>query len=86
MPLLGPLMGMDQPVPLATKRYLDVLLGRDKFEKGRTYTSKPHKLVGPLQAVEYPHILDEERQEIAWSVLDELTSRGAKSPALGARA
>ena len=74
MPAIGGLVGMDQPVPVAAKRYVDVLLDREgKFTPGRTYTSRPRKLVGPLAAVEYPHILDEERQEVAWQVLGELT-------------
>lgn len=74
MPLMGKLMGMNQPTAAGAKRYLDVLhnVGQE-FEPGRTYTSPPKTGLGPLTAVEYPHILDVERQQIAWSVLNELT-------------
>ena len=67
MPLLGGILGMDQPMDVAAKRYVDVLLARGDFESGRTYTSAPKKMVGPIQAMKHPHLLDERRQETAWT-------------------
>ena len=46
---VGRYVGMDQPVPVGAKRYLDVALGRGgPYESGRTYTSRPRKMAGPL--------------------------------------
>lgn len=74
MPLIGPVIGMDQPIPVAAKRYVDVLHGvGGDYVNGRTYTSRPKKLVGPLQESTYPHLVNEERQEAAFNVLGELT-------------
>lgn len=75
MPLIGPILGMDMPVSQGAKRYIDVLHGTGgDYVNGQTYTSKPKKLVGPLQEMTtYPHLLDVERQEAAWKVLGELT-------------
>ena len=74
MPLLGPIMGMDQPVSKGAKRYIDVLHGvGGDYANGKTYTSKPKKMIGPLQEMTHAHLLDVERQEIAWTVLGELT-------------
>jgi NAD(P)-dependent dehydrogenase (short-subunit alcohol dehydrogenase family) len=79
MPAIGPLMGMHQSVSVAAKRYVDVLHGaRGEFTSGRTYTSKPKKLVGPLAEQTYPHMLDEPRQEVAFRVLEELTGSTAE--------
>ena len=36
-------------------------------------TSKPKKLIGPLHEMTHEHLLDVERQEIAWNVLTKLT-------------
>ena len=74
MPTIGRAIGMDQPVSVAAKRYVDVLhgVGRD-YVNGKTYTSKPKKLVGPLHEMTHHHLLDIERQEVAWTVLGELT-------------
>ena len=74
MPLVGPAIGMDQPVSLGAKRYLDALhgVGRE-YVNGKTYASAAKKLVGPLHEMQHPHLLDVERQEVAWSVLEELT-------------
>ena len=53
---------------------MDVLNGvGGPYTSGRTYTSTPRKLVGPLAEVSYPHLLDVERQNTAWTVLGELT-------------
>ncbi len=73
MPLIGRYMGMDQPVELAAKRYIDVLHGAE-FVSGRTYTSKPKKLVGPLFEVNNEHLLDPMRQNTAWAVIEELSA------------
>ena len=74
MPSIGTLTGMNQPVPIGAKRYIDVLTADDgAFENGKTYTSKEKKLTGPLCKMTYPHLLDVERQELAFGVLCELT-------------
>lgn len=74
MPILGPTIGVDQPVSLAAKRYLDVLHGAsDEYLDGGTYTSKPGKLVGHVQRMTHAHLIDGERQEATWQVLGELT-------------
>jgi NAD(P)-dependent dehydrogenase (short-subunit alcohol dehydrogenase family) len=74
MPAIGPAIGMGQHVSVGAKRYVDVLhgVGRD-YVNGKTYTSKPKKLIGPLHEMTHEHLLDVERQEIAWNVLAELT-------------
>ncbi|MEM7131589.1 MAG: SDR family NAD(P)-dependent oxidoreductase [Chloroflexota bacterium] len=74
MPLIGSVMGMNQPTSAGAKRYLDVLhnVGQE-FVSGKTYMSPPKTPIGPLTEVVYPHVVDEERQEIAWAVLTELT-------------
>jgi hypothetical protein len=77
MPIIGSFIGMDMPVSQGAKRYLDVLHGvGGTYANGRTYTSEPKKLVGPLVESTYPHFLDVERQEAAWAVLGELTGIG----------
>lgn len=73
MPAIGGAFGMDQPVGAAAKRYLDALHDEGTFRTGRTYTSKRRKIVGALREVEYPHLLDVERQDAAFQVLSELT-------------
>ncbi len=73
MPAFGSLFGMDQPVSAAAKRYVDVIDGEGVFRSGHTYTSKKGKLVGPLREVDYPHLLDQARQDVALAVLTELT-------------
>ena len=66
-------VGQDHPVPVAARRYVDVLLDRaGRFTSGKTYTSAPRKTTGPLQEVTYPHVNDEARQEIAFGVVGEL--------------
>ncbi len=74
MPAIGPVLGMYQPISSGAKRYLDVLhdVGRE-YVNGKTYTSRPGKAVGPLWQVDYPHLLNVERQEAAWAVLNRLT-------------
>ncbi|MFW2386861.1 MAG: SDR family NAD(P)-dependent oxidoreductase [Polyangiales bacterium] len=79
MPTIGPMIGMSQPVSLGAKRYLDVLHGvGGSYVNGKTYASAPKKLVGPLHEMTHPHLLDVERQEVAWSVLRDLS--GAAEP------
>ena len=74
MPALGPALGMDQPVPVGAKRYVDVLNGNGSdYANGKCYMSAPKKLVGPMEEMTNAHLLDVERQEAAWNVLGELT-------------
>jgi len=74
MPTIGRAIGMDQHVSVGATRYLDVLhgVGRD-YVNGKTYASRPKKLVGPLHEMTHDHLLDVERQEVAWTVLTELS-------------
>ena len=73
MSKVGRYIGMDQPVPIGAKRYLDVALGEGgPYESGSTYTSKPKKMVGPLVERTPAHLTDEDRQETALDVLDSL--------------
>lgn len=73
MSKVGRYIGMDQPVPVGAKRYLDVALGDGgPYESGRTYTSKPKKMTGPLVERTPAHLVDEARQDTALAVLDEL--------------
>ncbi|MEM7124712.1 MAG: SDR family NAD(P)-dependent oxidoreductase [Chloroflexota bacterium] len=82
MPALGPIFGISQPVSLGAKRYIDVLneIG-GVYVNGKSYMSKPKKLVGPMQEVTSDHLLDVERQEAAWNVLSNLTGTAANPPA-----
>jgi NAD(P)-dependent dehydrogenase (short-subunit alcohol dehydrogenase family) len=81
MPAIGPVIGMGQHISVGAKRYLDVLhgVGRD-YVNGKTYTSAAKKFVGPLHEMEHPHLLDVERQEVAWNVLSELTGTVEREP------
>ena len=73
MSKVGRYIGMDQPVPVGAKRYLDVALGEGgPYESGRTYTSKPKKMTGPLVERTPAHLTDEARQDTALGVLEEL--------------
>jgi hypothetical protein len=66
--------GLPWSVSVGAKRYVDVLHGvGGDYVNGKTYTSKPKKLTGPLQEMTHPHLLDVDRQEVAWSVLTHLT-------------
>ncbi|MEM7539432.1 MAG: SDR family NAD(P)-dependent oxidoreductase [Chloroflexota bacterium] len=76
MPLLGSSLGLDQPVALGAKRYVDVLNGNGEYVSGRSYMSKPKKMVGPLEEMKHEHFFDVERQEVAWNVLNDLTGVG----------
>ena len=74
MPTIGPAIGMSQHVSVGAKRHIDVLHGvGGDYVNGKTYTSKPKKLTGPLHETTHDHLLNVERQEVAWHVLGELT-------------
>ncbi len=82
MPALGPSLGMSQPIPVGAKRYIDVLGGNEsEFVSGKSYMSKPKKLVGPMVETKNLHLLDTKRQEAAWEVLGELTGTAAVASA-----
>lgn len=82
MPTLGPFIGMGTHVSVGAKRYVDVLHGAGgPYINGKTYTSRPKKLIGPLHEIIHPHLVDVDRQEVAWNVLAELTGTGER-PAL----
>ena len=86
MPLLGPYLGLDQPVDVAAKRYVDVLVAPNgQYKSGYSYMSKPKKMVGPMVEQSYPHMMDLARRKTAWQVLEELTRR-AESSGLSATA
>ncbi|MEM9513353.1 MAG: SDR family NAD(P)-dependent oxidoreductase [Actinomycetota bacterium] len=70
---VGKYVGMDQPVPVGAKRYIDVAHGVDgPYESGRTYTSRPKKMTGPLVERDHDHLTDVDRQDTAIGLLDEL--------------
>jgi NAD(P)-dependent dehydrogenase (short-subunit alcohol dehydrogenase family) len=78
MPTIAPFIGMHQPASQAAKRYIDVLHGvGGPYKNGKTYTSKPKKLVGPIAEVQYAHLNDETRAEAAFQVLGNLTGAAA---------
>jgi NAD(P)-dependent dehydrogenase (short-subunit alcohol dehydrogenase family) len=82
MPTLAPVIGMGQPISLGAKRYLDVLHGVEgEYGNGKTYASKAKKFVGPLYEMQHAHLLDVDRQEVAWNVLGELTGTGERQAA-----
>jgi NAD(P)-dependent dehydrogenase (short-subunit alcohol dehydrogenase family) len=74
MAKVGHLVGMNQPVPVGAKRYVDVIRGAGRFEPGATYTSKPGKMVGELVRRNEPHLVDQRRQRLAIAALDELVA------------
>ena len=70
---VGRYIGMDQPVPVGAKRYLDVAHGTGgPYRSGGTYTSKPKKMTGPLVERTPDHLTDTARQDTSLAVLDEL--------------
>ena len=74
MSRFGRFLGMDQPIEQGAGRYIDVLQGNGgPYENGRTYTSRPKKMTGPLVVSEAPHLLVTERQDTALAVIDNLT-------------
>jgi len=55
----GKVLRMDQPIEQGAGRYIDVLHGNGgPFENGRTYTSRPKKMTGPIVASAAPHLMD----------------------------
>jgi NAD(P)-dependent dehydrogenase (short-subunit alcohol dehydrogenase family) len=68
----GHLVGMNQPVEQGAGRYVDVITGAGSFTPGRTYTSKPKKMVGDMVARDEPHLLDRRSQDLALTALDQL--------------
>lgn len=75
MPLIGPYLGADQPIPVAAKRYVDALTGSDEvFRSGKAYMSKPTKMVGPLVEQMTSHLYDKTRRVAAINVLEQLTA------------
>jgi NAD(P)-dependent dehydrogenase (short-subunit alcohol dehydrogenase family) len=77
MPAIGPIFGMDQAVPVAAKRYVDVLTApTDNFKTGRAYMSKSGKMVGPMVEQTYPHLYEETRRKIAWKTIEKLSTAG----------
>ena len=70
----GHLVGMNQPVPEGARRYVDVLTATGSFTPGATYTSRPKKMTGPLTQRNEPHLVDERRQRLAVTALDELVA------------
>lgn len=87
MPAIGPAIGMGQHISVGAKRYIDVLhgVGRE-YVNGKTYASEPKKFVGPLYEMKHAHLLDVERQEVAWNVLGELSGTAGHRASLGAAA
>mgnify|MGYP001794314319 FL=1 len=74
MPLVGSLMGINQPVSSGAKRFLDVFHNVDRtYLSGRTYTPHHKDITGPLWEVDHTHVLDFDRQERAWKVLNTIT-------------
>ena len=45
MPLIGPYVGADQPVPVAAKRYVDALTDQS-YKSGVFYASRDEKMTG----------------------------------------
>mgnify|MGYP001814745728 FL=1 len=81
MSRVGRYVGMDQPVPVGAKRYLDVALGEGgPYASGRTYTSRPEKMTGPPVERTPAHLTNEERQDTALSVLENLTRSTRNRP------
>ncbi len=74
MERFGKVLGTDQPIEQGARRYIDVLTATNgQFENGRTYTSRPKKMTGPLVVSNAPHLLVTERQDTALAVMDDLT-------------
>ncbi len=66
------LVGMNQPVAEGARRYVEVIDATRNVEPGRTYSSKPTKLVGDLVVRGDAHLVDARRQALAVAVIDEL--------------
>lgn len=76
----GKYLGMDQPIEQGAGRYIDVLHGNGgPYQSGRTYTSRPKKMTGPLTVSDAPHLLVAERQDRALAVIDQLTNQPSEA-------
>lgn len=73
MPLIGPMVGLDQPIAVGAKRYIDVLHGEGgSYRNGAFYASPPGKVTGKIEERTHAHLLDREHQDMAWQVIAEL--------------
>ncbi len=73
MRVIGPVVGMDQPIDVAARRYLDVV-AEGVQESGSFFASPPKKVVGPLQKQLGPdYLLDEDLQEAGWAAVVAMT-------------
>jgi NAD(P)-dependent dehydrogenase (short-subunit alcohol dehydrogenase family) len=80
MPIIGPYLGVDQSIPVAAKRYVDVLVAQDgKYKSGLAYMSAPKKVVGKLIEQSFDHLYDPERRKTAFRVIEELSMSKAKA-------
>jgi NAD(P)-dependent dehydrogenase (short-subunit alcohol dehydrogenase family) len=74
MARIGHLIGMNMPVSVGARRYVDVVTGADQFEPGGTYTSKAKKMVGDLTRRTDAHLTDRRRQDLTLEALDGLVA------------
>jgi NAD(P)-dependent dehydrogenase (short-subunit alcohol dehydrogenase family) len=70
MARIGHLIGMNQPVSVGARRYVDVLTANGQFTPGGTYTSGPKKMVGDLTHRTEPWLVEQRRQDLALDALD----------------
>jgi NAD(P)-dependent dehydrogenase (short-subunit alcohol dehydrogenase family) len=61
-------LGMSAPVETAAHRYIEVE-GYADDATGTFYASAPKKMIGPIEPMRQPHILDTESQKAAWSAV-----------------
>ena len=79
MPFIGSFAGMNMPTPVGAKRYVDVLMDHGHYTNGRSYMSKEAKITGPMVEQTVDHLLDPERQRVAFSVICDLTGAHPRS-------
>lgn len=80
MSKVGRYVGMDQPVADGARRYLDVAHGvGGPYETGRTYTSKPKKMTGPIVVRDEAHLVDAGLQDLGFTAIDSLATVGDRS-------
>lgn len=60
--------GFGAPVSDAAYRYVEVA-GYDASVSGEFFASAPKKMIGPIEAMQQPHIHDEAAQEAAWAAI-----------------
>lgn len=76
----GHRMGMNMPVPVGARRYVDVLTAPEgRFEAGATYTSRAKKLVGDLVRRTDGHLVEPRRQDLALRSLERLVDELAET-------